>query len=54
MIDVVRIRLFLESFRLPGESQKIERLVESFAARYFEQEPGGLHSADTVLVLAYR
>ena len=49
-----RVRLFLESFRLPGESQKIERLVECFAGRYFELEPGPMHNADTVFVLSYR
>ncbi len=48
------LRLFLESFRLPGESQKIERLVETFAARYFEQEPGPMHNSDTVFILSYR
>lgn len=31
------LRIFLESFRLPGESQKIDRIVESFAARYQSQ-----------------
>jgi Sec7 domain len=31
------LRIFLESFRLPGESQKIDRIVQSFATRYFEQ-----------------
>lgn len=31
------LRIFLESFRLPGESQKIDRIVESFAERYMSQ-----------------
>lgn len=31
------LRVYLESFRLPGESQKIDRIVQSFANRYFEQ-----------------
>lgn len=31
------LRVFLESFRLPGESQKIGRIVQSFANRYYEQ-----------------
>jgi hypothetical protein len=30
------LRTFLEGFRLPGEAQKIDRLMEKFAARYFE------------------
>lgn len=31
------LRVFLESFRLPGESQKIDRIVQSFASRYYDQ-----------------
>lgn len=31
------LRVFLESFRLPGEAQKIDRIVQSFANRYFAQ-----------------
>lgn len=31
------LRVFLESFRLPGEAQKIDRIVQSFANRYYEQ-----------------
>lgn len=33
------LRLFLESFRLPGESQKIQRILEAFSERYYEQSP---------------
>lgn len=33
---VPALRLFLSGFRLPGESQKIDRLMEKFAARYCE------------------
>ncbi|KAI7754923.1 hypothetical protein M8C21_027033 [Ambrosia artemisiifolia] len=33
------LRVFLETFRLPGEAQKIQRVVEAFAERYFEQSP---------------
>lgn len=34
------LRVFLESFRLPGESQKIDRVVQSFASHYHEQNTG--------------
>eukprot|EP00178_Gracilaria_changii_P018791 TRINITY_DN540_c0_g1_i1.p1 TRINITY_DN540_c0_g1~~TRINITY_DN540_c0_g1_i1.p1 ORF type:complete len:1751 (+),score=218.80 TRINITY_DN540_c0_g1_i1:220-5472(+) len=34
------LRVFLESFRLPGEAQKISRIVQSFADRYFTQNQG--------------
>ena len=30
------LRFFLASFRLPGEAQKIDRIVEAFASRYAE------------------
>ena len=36
-MDIVSaLRKFLEGFRLPGESQKIDRLMEKFASRYYE------------------
>lgn len=34
------LRIYLESFRLPGESQKIDRIVESFANRFYVQNKG--------------
>lgn len=33
------LRLFLSGFRLPGEAQKIDRLVERFAERYLACNP---------------
>ena len=33
------LRIFLNSFRLPGEAQKIDRLMECFAKKYCEQNP---------------
>lgn len=37
---VSALRAFLEGFRLPGEAQKIDRLMEKFAARYLECNQG--------------
>lgn len=34
------MRDLLEAFRLPGESQQIERITETFAKCYFAAEPG--------------
>ncbi|XP_054153411.1 brefeldin A-inhibited guanine nucleotide-exchange protein 1-like [Oppia nitens] len=53
--DIVgALRSFLEGFRLPGEAQKIDRLMEKFASRYCETNINGLFSsADTAYVLAY-
>lgn len=39
MSFVPSLRLFLQGFRLPGEAQKIDRLMEKFAARYCECYP---------------
>jgi brefeldin A-inhibited guanine nucleotide-exchange protein len=52
---VTALRSFLEGYRLPGEAQKIDRLMEKFAARYWECNPsdGIFASADTAYVLAY-
>ena len=54
--DLVQtLRLFLEGFRLPGEAQKIDRLMEKFASRYCSCNPnqGVFASADTAYVLAF-
>ncbi|KAF7831044.1 ARF guanine-nucleotide exchange factor GNOM-like [Senna tora] len=47
------LRLFLETFRLPGESQKIQRVLEAFSERYYEQSPHILANKDAALVLSY-
>lgn len=49
------LRKFLEGFRLPGEAQKIDRLMEKFAARFCECNASSelFASADTAYVLAY-
>jgi brefeldin A-inhibited guanine nucleotide-exchange protein len=36
---VPALRQFLDGFRLPGEAQKIDRLMEKFASRYCECNP---------------
>jgi len=52
---VAALRILLEEFRLPGEAQKIDRLMEKFASRYCECNPQNqlFQSADTVYVLAF-
>ena len=62
------LRTFLFRFRLPGEAQCIDRLMDSFAARLYEQYTGGssvgtmmasrtdsfhFRNADSVFVLAF-
>ena len=46
-------RRFLAGFRLPGEAQKIDRLMEKFAERYVKCNPEAFRSADVAYVLAY-
>ncbi|XP_014206228.1 brefeldin A-inhibited guanine nucleotide-exchange protein 1 isoform X2 [Copidosoma floridanum] len=52
---VTALRYFLEGFRLPGEAQKIDRLMEKFASRYCECNPnnGLFTSADTAYILGF-
>ncbi|KAK3323543.1 hypothetical protein B0T19DRAFT_207800 [Cercophora scortea] len=48
------LRLFLEAFRLPGESALIERIVSSFSDIYCANStPKGVENKDAVFVLTY-
>ncbi|KAL7467733.1 hypothetical protein ACHAXS_007976 [Conticribra weissflogii] len=47
------IRLFLSGFRLPGEAQKIDRIMEKFAERFTRQNTDVFPSADTAFILAF-
>uniref|UniRef100_A0A8C1NXB6 Cytohesin 1a n=1 Tax=Cyprinus carpio TaxID=7962 RepID=A0A8C1NXB6_CYPCA len=46
-------RNFLWSFRLPGEAQKIDRMMEAFAQRYCQCNPGVFQSTDTCYILSF-
>ncbi|KAK4163366.1 hypothetical protein QBC43DRAFT_301317 [Cladorrhinum sp. PSN259] len=50
---VESLREFLQSFRLPGEAQKIDRFMLKFANRYMTGNPNAFANADTPYVLAY-
>ncbi|KAJ8595613.1 Sec7-domain-containing protein [Rhizopogon salebrosus TDB-379] len=47
------MREMLETFRLPGESQQIARITETFASIYFASGPAEVKTEDAVYVLAY-
>ena len=49
----VALRVFLKPFRLPGEAQKIDRLMEAFAARYCACNDGAFANTDAAYVLAF-
>ncbi|EYB86762.1 hypothetical protein Y032_0273g972 [Ancylostoma ceylanicum] len=53
MFIVDALRAFLWSFRLPGESQKIDRIMERFAQQYVATNEGVFDNADTCFTIAY-
>lgn len=53
LILVQALRQFLWSFRLPGEAQKIDRMMESFAQRYCQLNPEIFTNSDTCYVLSF-
>ncbi|ODN03511.1 Cytohesin-2 [Orchesella cincta] len=53
LILVQALREFLWSFRLPGEAQKIDRMMEAFAKRYCQSNPGIFTCSDTCYLLSY-
>uniref|UniRef100_A0A0N5AB18 Cytohesin-1 n=1 Tax=Syphacia muris TaxID=451379 RepID=A0A0N5AB18_9BILA len=50
---VQALRQFLWSFRLPGESQKIDRMVNAFARQYCANNPGVFSNVDTCYILCF-
>ena len=50
---VKALRRLLQTFRLPGEAQKIDRFMLKFAERYFSCNPGSFANADTAYILAF-
>ena len=49
----IAIRTFLSGFRLPGEAQKIDRIMEKFAEKYYLQNRDVFASADMAFILAF-
>merc|ERR1719289_749298 len=47
------LRRLSYQFRLPGEGQKIDRIMQKFAERYCLQNPNIFAEADDAYVLAY-
>ncbi|KAL7423231.1 guanine nucleotide exchange protein for ADP-robosylation factor [Cryptotrichosporon argae] len=48
------LRMYLQTFRLPGEAQKIDRFMLKFAERYIQQNPSThFANAGTAYVLAF-
>ncbi|KAL0577890.1 GDP/GTP exchange factor for ARF [Marasmius crinis-equi] len=47
------MRELLETFRLPGESQQIDRIAYTFSQKYFAAGPAEIKSEDAVYVIAF-
>ena len=49
------LRKLLMDFRLPGEAQQIDRILEKFSSQYFKTNPegSGFANEDTVYILAF-
>ncbi|KAF2932575.1 ARF guanine-nucleotide exchange factor GNL2 [Oryza sativa Japonica Group] len=48
------LRTYLETFRLPGESQKIQRILEAFSERFYEQQTAEVFATkDAAFILCY-
>jgi len=53
-IDLVEaLRRFLSKFILPGEAQKIDRIIESFSHRFYECNPDQYVNADVCFILSF-
>ncbi|MCC8417384.1 MAG: hypothetical protein LN588_02495 [Rickettsia endosymbiont of Bryobia graminum] len=54
---VQSMRNYLQSFKLPGEAQKIDRLVEAFGEKYCKDNPkefSGIEDKDAAYILAFQ
>jgi len=47
------LRSYLTPFRLPGEAQKIDRIMQSFSAHYHTSNPTVFSCADTAYIFAF-
>lgn len=50
---VEAIKIFLEKFKLPGEAQKIDRIMNAFAQEYVQKNPSTFPNADAAYTLAF-
>ncbi|UJR16424.1 hypothetical protein I4U23_003326 [Adineta vaga] len=53
-VDIVEaLRRYLFAFLLPGEAQKIDRIMEAFSKRYYECNPDIFVNAEVCFILSY-
>ncbi|XP_065851501.1 ARF guanine-nucleotide exchange factor GNL2 [Euphorbia lathyris] len=54
MILDTALRTYLASFRLPGESQKIQRILEAFSEAFYDQQTSDIFATkDALFILCY-
>lgn len=54
MVLDTALRTYLETFRLPGESQKIQRILEAFSEKFYDQQSSEIFvSEDSVCIFCY-
>ena len=52
--DIVSsLRLLLSYFRLPGEGQKVDRIMEKFGEKYVADNPGTIGDSECIYLLSY-
>ena len=53
-MDIVQaLKLFLSTFQLPAEGQIIDRVIEHFASKYYNDNPSLFSNADSAFYLSY-
>ena len=50
---VESLKELLSTFRLPGEGQKVDRIMEKFGEKYVLDSPEAFQSAECVYLLSY-
>lgn len=47
------MKLMLSGFRLPGEGQKVDRIMEKFGDKFVQDNPVKYGSAECIYLLSY-
>lgn len=50
---VASLKLLLAGFRLPGEGQKVDRIMEKFGEKYVKDNPNTFGSSECIYLLSY-
>jgi len=53
VVFVDALRMLLQGFRLPGEGQKVDRIMEKFGEKYVHDNPDKFASAESIYLLSY-